>query len=543
MKRIAVCMATAALAVGGARLARAERAASAGRAVDLTLEEVIEAAVYHNPEVEAALLEWRISRKVQRGVIGAFEPAFVGSYAWGAQDRENNAVQRLSQESDVFSEESEEFAVGIEGDFLSGAHYRLAYSVRDQGSNLHTNEQGEFIHEFEAFAGLTVKQPLLKGAGFKVTLAEFRLAREGAVIALHNYRKQAMTVVSRAESAYWNLAFAQEKHRMAGESVGIARKLVEDRRQRVQSGKMAELELLEAEAGLASRLALEAQSHQEMMEAMTQLKLLAADRQIGGEQSVRATGSLAPPEFDAAFDREAREAALREALRAQPDYLVRRAELRQSGVRHAYMRNQRLPQVDLTGSYGFNGLTERMGELWAEVATAEYPTWTVGVELRVPLGFGVRERNELAIAKLQRAVALHRLRAVEYEIANSVQALIHRIANLGTQIENARTIIGFYERLLDDALKRLEQGKSTSREVYAAEEELARARRDELSRIAQYREALLQWAFVRGALLRDRNLETIEDGKIILSGVLDPSGWGDGGEVDDVLKYIRLLGR
>ncbi|MBN1675219.1 MAG: TolC family protein [Kiritimatiellae bacterium] len=506
--------------------------------LELTLDQVVQSILYRNPDVEAALLEWRIAERGWRSTYAAFEPQLFGDYTQNSNERENTTLQQLSQRAPFYSEHNREYGGGVEGLFMSGAKYRLGYTVQDLKNNLTTNDLGGAVHEWEGFAGLSVAQPLLKGGGLAVAMAEVWVAKEAEAAAFHRYRKELMVAISRAESSYWNLAFAQEKYRVAQGSMEIAHKLVKDAEERREAGKMSELELLRAKAGLAERASKLADSRQTLREAATQLRVLMANSRIPEEGEVRAGDSLVSPGLELSFQAPERPEALRWAMGSQADYLITRAELHQEKIRVTYMRNQRLPQLDMTANYGWNGLGESVDDSLDKIESKEYPAWGVGLQLRVPLGGGVRERHEFAAAKLRRKMAAYKLRAVEHEIRNRIGTLIERIHSLAERIANSRIVIRFYEQLLSDELKLLEGGQSNSRRVYEAEEELAEARVKEFETASAYREAVMQLAFVRGTLLLDRGFERNVDGEFVLAKDLDPKGWTETKPYADHLLYV-----
>ena len=78
-------------------------------------------------------------------------------------------------------------------------------------------------------------------------------------------------------------------------------------------------------------------------------------------------------------------------------------------------------------------------------------------------------------------------------------------------------MITLNERLLQAEVARFESGKSNSRLIYTAEEELTEARRRELESIAALRGAMMQLAYFRGSVLLDQGFERIEGEQVVLS--------------------------
>src|SRR5206468_635522 len=77
-------------------------------------------------------------------------------------------------------------------------------------------------------------------------------------------------------------------------------------------------------------------------------------------------------------------AALANAFKLHPLYLAQYEKNKQDDIRLAYAKNQRWPQLDLKASYGLNGLGSGFDSAWDSVHSTDFPSWYVGVELRVP---------------------------------------------------------------------------------------------------------------------------------------------------------------
>jgi outer membrane protein TolC len=480
------------------------------KGLELTLGQVIHHVVRANPSVQEARLQYLISRKEAEAQWGAFEPSVVARYDRSELERENNALQVVQTMSEEYWEENDDYGLGIEGTFFSGGTYRIGYSLSKM-KNIRA-ESGEY----QTFVGISIEQPLLKGLTHGAPTAGLRAARQDRFVAYHDYRKQLMETVSMAESAYWNLALAQEQYEMTENSVEIARMIVQDSRERLQAGKMTELELMEAEAELFVRLSQLAEAEQNRSDRMVQLKIMLSDFGID-DRSLVATDPLISPALESWDPEKERDFSLTWALRAQPDFMMRMEELKRERIILGFQQDQRLPELNLTGSVGFNGLGDSLGKSTEKVGTFDYPAWSVGLELTVPILLGVSERNTLEAAILRDRLAEVRLGALEYEITSSIETLVLKVSTLRKRVANAHKVVEFRKQMLEAELSRMELGKSNSRLIYAAEEELTEARRWELESIAALREAVMQLAYFRGSVLLDKGFEHIQGEQIILS--------------------------
>lgn len=473
---------------------------------ELTLSNLLVQVLEHNETIQAKLLEMEVSRRRERAEYGVFEPELFGGYEHVVNNRENTVEQERSTLSSTFDERNNVYQGGIEGFAPSGLRVRLGYSLRDLQNNLQTEPsflfRGATNGEFQSFFGINLTQPLLKNRGGAATLAGIRIAALGSDIAYQEYRRQLMLTLSTAEAHYWNLYLAQEQVRYFEESVKTAEKILRDNRQRFEAGRSPELEVLEAQAGLALRKSKLGEAQQKLYEAAARVISLYSQTVLTAGQLVRAvdcpTLSAAPMVF---FD------AWRTASEMNPDYQVQRLKLMQESSRLGYARNQRLPELNLKGSYGLNGLGQSPGESWDDIEKRGFPSWLFGVELRVPLGGGIKTANEFAAAKLRLRAAELGLREVETQMVNALDTAFHKLQSAETSVQGYETLVAFNQRLLESALAQFEVGRLESRKVLDIESDLFESRTSLAEVLVQYQRAALELELVQGAILKKRNLE------------------------------------
>jgi outer membrane protein TolC len=320
-----------------------------------------------------------------------------------------------------------------------------------------------------------------------------------------------------AETAYWTLSFAEEKNRVADESVEIAKRLVKDGEERVKTGKMSQLELMEARAGLADRLGNQDDSRQELLDAISRLKLLMSSYKVKPESEIKTETPLYDPVAEKPAKSE--EVPLEETLEIQPDYLAKRFALEKEKAALDYQKDQGLPELNLTGSYGYNGLGATNEEAWKRVNDRDHKTWSAGAEVRVPIFAGVQGRHSAA-QRFKTQTAREDLNATEYEIAGAGRILRRRVEALRGRIVNLRSVVDYRRKLLDSEIARFPAGKSNTHLIFDAEEKLSQAELSEAESRVHCREASLQLALVTGTLLAERGLESIDDGRPVLADIL-----------------------
>jgi outer membrane protein len=507
----------------------------------LSLQETIQKVLIHNESLQAKLLDAEIARRQYKAEKGIFEPAVVASYDHVDNSRENTIEQQQSQggifAGTTFAERNDLYNGGLE--FLSpiGSKFRLGYDLRHLRNSL---QHGPTISlppgasEWVTTVGATLTQPILKNFGRAATMARIRLAAINSDLAFEDYRRQVMLTVSRAEAAYWDLYFSQEQARISQESVELAESIYKDNKARQEVGKSSELEVLQAEAGAALRRARRNDAAQKLTEAGNQLSTMFSGSAYDTNIVLRAAEQ--PALRDVSLDYYA---AYKAAFENNPDYLTRRHQAVSENVRLAFLKNQKLPQLDFKASYGLNGRGLSIDDANDDVSHAEFPAWSVGVEFRIPVTGGIKERNDYQAARLSQQKSLVNLKEIEVQIGNALNTAILKVNNLRESADSHRSVIHFHEQLLETQLARLEVGVIDSRTVLETEEKLFEARMAVLDNLVQYQKALLELELVKGTTLANRNLELTKAELQILTERLLAANSFSGPEFDQMKKDIQ----
>jgi outer membrane protein TolC len=474
----------------------------------LRLNELRRMVLDQNDQIQMRLQDAEVSERLHRAEKGIFEPQLVGGAEYFDTSRPNNRQQSAQLgffARPFYLERNTLYNAGIEFLLGTGAKLRTGYMLRDLNNNVGAAETtpGQLMgQQYESFAGLNLTQPLLKNAGWGATTAKIRLSAISSKIAFHEYRRQILLVLASAEAAYWDLHLAQEQVRIGTDSLTTAQKILKDNQARLEVGKSSELEVMQAQAGLAARKAKLEQAQQTAFDYASRISSLYS-RSISGQNSLPRAVDV-PELID---DPTSKVESYTQAFRKNPDYLIRAEQVKQENLRVAYLKNQRLPQLDLKASYGLNGLSSNVVQSMDDWAKREYPAWSLGFEFRVPLGGGIKERNELEAGKLGKIRALSALKEAEVQVFNLVDTALRKIELHRNSLTNARSVIGFHEKLLVAQLDRLAVGSVDSRMVLETEEKLSEARAAAVDSMVMERKARLELEAVRGTLLLARDAE------------------------------------
>lgn len=486
--------------------------------VNLRLDDYLQEVVQHNDALQAALYEAAASHRKSKAEYGAFEPQFDISATHEANRRTNDLQQAASQSGQTtFDERNDLYEAGVETLLPIGGKVRLGYTLNDLDNNIapgtgsilgSPNTNNAFYKEYETFVGVSLTQPLLKNAGFAATMAPLRLAAMDSAIAFQQYRRQLMLTISRAESAYWNLYYAQEQMDFFDESVKVSQEVLDDSRQKLQAGQGAELDVMEAQSGLALRQTKRNEALQDYYDALGNLLALT------GKSPDPRTGAIAnglalraadrPPETNADLYYQP---GLEDALELNPDYQVLAQKVKQEQLRVQVARNQLLPELDLKSAYGYNGLGNDPGGSMGSMDTQNLPSWSVGLEMIVPLWGGIKEHNMYSAAKLALDEANSTLRDTLSQIANHLSMIIQKTHSWQQSIASYQTVVQFNEALLKTQTERLKAGTIDAHALLEVEADLLDSRQELANALVQYRRAVLEEDLTTGDLLKRHNLE------------------------------------
>ncbi|MEA3416874.1 MAG: TolC family protein [Thermodesulfobacteriota bacterium] len=470
--------------------------------IKIGLEDFIKLVKEKNERIIVQQLEWEITGDAIKNAKSIFEPEVVGSYEHErskAKYSKEEAVSFFGSASDR-DEQNNNYNAAIEGLIPTGGRISLGYTLQELSNNFNKGDE-----EYQTFIGASLTQPLLKNAGLKTTMANIHIAETDYDIALHTYRRQMMQVVSNAVAAYWNLYLAQEKYRMRQDSVTIAEQVLRDNRERVKTGKMAKTEVMEAEAGLLLRKSLEIEAKQDIVAAMNDLYIYISSSVGDKEMEIELTDRI---EVDT-MERDLK-MSLQNAFRLRPDYIETRKKIEREKIRVAFAKNQRWPQLDLKGSYGLNGLEDSVGNSWDKALERDFESWTVGVELRIPITGGMKTRSELAAAIRRKKQALLELKAVEVGMINGINTAYKKVCSACEQAAYYGSVVDINKHLLEVELARLDAGKSNSRYVLEKEEDLNRVKEAKIESLVMYEKAILELEMAEGSILVCYNIEVME---------------------------------
>ncbi|MCK4558033.1 MAG: TolC family protein, partial [Candidatus Aminicenantes bacterium] len=318
------------------------------KVISLTLEECVIKALKDNLSVAVEVINPELAEASVSKAKETFMPRF--DFAFGNEWLENPSYWWLEQ-ADTVINRNLDFSVSFVQEVPTGGNFSLTlYNVRSE-----TTAGLQVINpRYGSSLRFGFSQPLLRNFGLKVSRREILVARNNLDISISQFEKTLLETIFRVEEAYWNLAYSIENFKVMQQSLKLAQDLLAKNRKEVEVGKLAEIEILNAEATVASREAdiLQAEimirRSEDILADLLNLKELAELERV---QIV----PLDRPDF---IQKEiSLEEALTIAYTQSPDLKTQWKTIETNELNMKVAKNQLLPSLDLSFSYWSPGLS------------------------------------------------------------------------------------------------------------------------------------------------------------------------------------------
>jgi len=326
-----------------------------------------------------------------------------------------------------------------------------------------------------------------------VDRATINRAELGVTRANLTYQSRLLQVVRDTENAYYNLVFAREQLLVRNSSLELAARLYEENQTRKNTGVATDLDVLQAEVGVANarRNVIDAEKavHDRQDDLLNLIGQFEFSQTLG---EVRLpTAEVAVPEFEKSFTM---------AREQQPDYLSTRASIKQLELDVATSKNAALPSLDLGGSVGYNAKDRTFSRALDRLPDGDGYAWQLDLSLSVPWGMRA-EKAQYRTAKNNLMREQARLQQLEQSLVVQVRAAVRAVeTNLeGVKISTMATSLSEKQYELEKA--RFDAGLSTSRLVLEAQDSLELARVSELQSRVNLRTALAELHRLEGSSL------------------------------------------
>ncbi len=460
----------------------------------LSLQECIELAVQHNLQVQIDRMGPEIAQFTLDSSIGTtYDPVASMTLRQGFSSIPSG---RTDPTTGFFlptpiENYTDTYSPSISGFLPTGARVAVTGNLtRSSGTSFPTSFQ------YNDNASLSLTQPLLKNAWIDSSRLTIELNRKNILTSEQTLRLTLINTVNSVQQAYYDLIYDVENVKVQQASLGLAEKLLAENKKRVEVGALAPLDEKQAESQVAARKA-DLISAQHDLEAQQNLvrSLLTDDYSSWHSVQITPTDTIVavPQTFNLQQSWQA-------GMTSRPEVLQARLDLERQNITLRYNYNQLFPQLDLTASYGYNGLGNTLATGLDGLQSGRNQFYSYGLVLSVPLS-NMAARNNYKSAKANVAQSLLRLKQQEQSVLTQIDNAMKSAQTAYDKIDATRQARVYAEIALDAEQKKLESGKSTSFVVLQLQRDLTAARSAEIRALADYYKALAALGQAEGTTL------------------------------------------
>jgi outer membrane protein len=391
------------------------------------------------------------------------------------------------------------------------------YSFALNASKATTTSTSSFNPQLGSNLNAVYTQPLLRDFRIDALRQQLLTSKKNQEIADVQLVQQ-ITITSRAvRSAYYDLVGAIAGLQVAQQSLDLARESLKNNQRRVEVGTMAPIDIIEAQAEVASNEEAAISAESRIRTAEDRLRALVLNPSQPDFWSVRLQPAEQPVLTPITIDVEA---AVANALAHRTDLAEARKRIETTDINLAYVRNQKLPALDLTANYNTVGVagtqfqfgpgfpptvlsqTQRtFADALRDVFGNQFKTWSVELNVSYPIGTSAADAG-FAATRLQKQAQVTSLRDLETQVATTVRDVGRQVATNLKRVEATKKAREFAERRLEAEQKRMTVGLSTTFQLFQAQRDLARQRVNELNAVIDYNRSLVDFEAVQVAPIR-----------------------------------------
>jgi len=355
---------------------------------------------------------------------------------------------------------------------------------------------------FGSGAGLSVTQALLQGAGLDANLASLRQARLDTESSEYELRGLAEALVANVEKACWDYVLASRQISIVEDSLRLAEQSLADVKERIEVGKVADVERFAAQTEAALR-------REDLINARSALakasvKMVRLLNLPGRDRWSRALAVVADPSAPAArLDSVERHVEV--ALRMRSDLNQARLSVRRGELETVKTSNGLLPRLDFFLALGATGYARSFGRSVEDLAGDNLEA-SAGLSLDWPLiRRDARARNRQATLRLDQS---------RESLANMADLVETDVRTAYIEAERTREQIAatlatrtFKEQSMRAETEKFQVGKSTSFLVAQAQRDLMASRISEVQAATNHLKALVDLYRLEGSLLDRRGID------------------------------------
>ena len=446
-------------------------------------------------ENNRSLIVERLTPRIRETTIdeerAVFDPSAEGEIAVARNDQKNRSGGSLVESG----EETGSAVLSLRQLFPTGTTVALEAGTEIIDSSLYRDPLTSTAMQ------LSVTQALQRGFDTEANTARLRQAELDVRISEYELKGFGEALMARVEATYWNLALARRQVSIVEESLHLAEQQLEETKQMIAVGTLAEAELPAVQAEVASQRQALITANGELDSLRLELLcLLNPPTRSCWDREVELIHSPELPEIE--LGSVAEHVAM--ALQMRPEIHQARLAIQRNTLDVVQTKNGLLPRLDLFVQLGKTGYADSFSGALTDMDGRHY-TVQAGVVFEYPTV------NRAAQARHRRArLEVHQ---AEKALANLVELVELDVRKAYIDVNRTRQQIAastatrqFQEEKNRIETEKFRVGRSTSFLVAQAQRDLLSSRIAEVKAVVDYLKALTDLFRMDGSLLARRGL-------------------------------------
>jgi outer membrane protein TolC len=493
-----------------------------GGKLELSLKNFLALVMANNTDIQIQMLSLVTPQDAILRAFGAWDPHATASFSTTRATTPPTSVLDGSSELKTLSQP---LAMSVTQTLPEGINYTVAWGGTKSTSNSTFNTYNPAL---ASNFSITVSQPLIQNRGAYVNRLTLMTAKSRLKISEYGLTVQLLTLVSNAESAYWDVVSARESLKVAVGARDVAAAFLKLSQKQLELGALSPLDIFNPEQQLATNEVGVAQARFNLIQKEDALrKQISADLDPEIRKLPMVLTDLAEMPLESIhFDNEQ---SVQLAMRNRPDLMqaVQTLDVDNLGIESA--RNELLPNLALTGNYSINGrggvyiqntnAFDQSGNASSVLTTVPggisdalsqmfgfgFSSYQLGLRLTLPI------KSRAASADMADAVVRKRqdvltLRTTQQGVRLDI---LNGITNVESSVESvklAKVAQDYAQKALDAENKKYELGTELSQNVLLAQTALAAAESTVVTNQIALRKNLLNLWVKIGTLLDERGI-------------------------------------
>jgi outer membrane protein len=374
---------------------------------------------------------------------------------------------------------------------------------------------------------LQITQNLLQGFGSAVNGRNIRVQRNNVKVSDLQFKQQVITTVAAALNLYWDLVAFGEDLRAKQQEVSTAQRLLDDNKRQVQIGALAEIEITRAEAQLYSSQQdlVVSQTNLQQQEIILKNALCRNGISAAGLDNIRIV-PLDKIEVPASDEIRPVQDLLNQALTNRSEIAQAKLNIESNEMNLVGIKNSLKPTLQAFAELTNNGLSGELtalgalqpgvsylaggyGNLMAEILRRNFPNYSAGLSLNIPLRNRAAQ-SDYATSQLELRQNQLNLRKNMNQVTVDVQNAVIGLQQARVRYDAATKSRQLQQETLDADQRRYSFGAATVFQVIQDQRDLASSQSSETQAMANYTHARISLDQALGTTLEVNNISLDE---------------------------------